>query len=243
MTKNELIETVQRELDGSMALPTQVPSEEIGRHIDQSAKWFYENYREAVQSQYYIVPNDSFSSADFTAQRVIQMPPCVVSVFEVREISGAGLLGTIDRDFSSDKLIASEIYLQPLNGDNLVNMAARLQYYDLAKAFFLDWIRYDFNRRTGALKILGRNPMRDVLINTYVKIPDEKLFEDYYFTRYVTAKSKLSLARMLEMFNFTLMGGITINVANIRSEAETEITEIMTAIKEEDSADWFITYH
>jgi hypothetical protein len=243
MTKNELTAAVQSELDGSMALPTQVPTAEIERVIDQSAKWFYENYREAAETQYYIIPVDSFRSTDFTSQRSIQMPSCVLSVFEVKEISGAGLLGTIDRDFASDKMVASEIYLTPFTGDNLVARATQYQFYDLSRAFFLEWIRYDFNRRTGKLKILGRDPSRDVFINSYIKIPEEKLYEDFYFWRYVTAKSKLSLARMLEMFDFNLMGGIKINVSSIRAEAESELAEITTQIKDEDPPDWFLTYH
>ena len=44
MTLNELVEEVQRELDVSFALPTQLQPAEIERIIKQSSKWFYENY-------------------------------------------------------------------------------------------------------------------------------------------------------------------------------------------------------
>lgn len=243
MTKNELVQQVLRELDSSFALPVQIQPSEVERNIDQSALWFYENYRDAVETQYYIVPVGEFSREEFRANRTIMMPDCVVSVFEVKEITGAGLLGTVDRDFADNKLIASEIYLSPFTGDGLVYRIAQYQFYDLTKAFFMDLIRFDFNRRTLKLKIMGRDPRRDVFIQTYVKIPDDKLYDDYYFYRYVTAKSKLSLARQLSFFDFNLMGGIKINVADLRSEATEEIQKVEQEIKDQDTPDYFMVWH
>jgi hypothetical protein len=243
MTKNDLVQQVQRELDTSFALPAQLQPEEIERIISQELVWFYDNYREAVETQYYIIKNSEFQSPDFRANRTILMPECVVSVFEVKEITGAGLLGTVDRDFADNKLIASEIYLSPFLGDGLVYRIAQYQFYDLTKAFFMDLIRFDFNRRTKKLKILGRDPRRDVFIQTYVGIPEDKLFEDYYFFRMVTAKAKLSLARQLSFFDFNLMGGIRINVSDLRSEADAEIQKIEQEIKDQDTPDYFFVWH
>lgn len=243
MTKNELIQTVLRELDSSFALPVQIQPAEIERNIEQTSRWFYENYRDSVETQYYIIKADQFELPDFKANRTIMMPDCVVSVFEVKEITGAGLLGIVDRDFADNKLIASEIYLSPFTGDSLTYRIAQYQFYDLTKAFFMDLIRFDFNRRTLKLKILGRDPRRDLFIQTYVKIPDDKLYDDYYFYRYVTAKSKLSLARQLSFFDFNLMGGIKINVSDLRSEATEEIAKIETEIDSQNTPDYFFCWH
>ena len=243
MTKNDLVQQVNRELDSSFALPIQIQPEEIERLIDQEKVWFYENYRDAVETQYYIIKLDQFASQDFRANRTILMPDCVVSVFEVKEITGAGLLGTVDRDFADNKLIASEIYLSPFLGDGLVYRIAQYQFYDLTKAFFMDLIRFDYNRRTKKLKIMGRDPKRDVFIQTYVGIPDDKLYDDYYFFRMICSKAKLSLARQLSFFDFNLMGGIKINVTDLRSEAQTEIDKILTDIDAQNTPDYFVVWH
>jgi hypothetical protein len=239
MTKNELVEVVSRELDVSFALPSQLQPTEIERIIDQTSLWFYENYREAVEMQYFIMRREEFAKPEFKQTRTIMMPECVVSVFECKEITGAGLIGTIDRDFADNKLIASEIYLSPFTGDSLVFRTAQYQFFDLTRAFFLEWIRYDFNRRTRKLKILGRDPHRDVFFNTYVRIPDDKLYEDYYFYRYVTAKAKVALGRMLSFFDYNLMGGIKVNAQDIKAEGESEIEKIEQEIKDQDTADYF----
>jgi len=243
MTRNELVQMVSRELDSSFALPAQIQPSEIERIIDQEKIWFYENYRDAVETQYYLIQSQQFNEAEFLASRTIIMPNCVISVTEVKEVTGAGLLSTIDRDFSDNKLIASEIYLSPFSGDGLVYRMAQYQFFDLTKAFFLDLIRYDYNRRTKKLKITGRNPKRDVFINTLIGIPEDKLFDDYYFFRMISAKSKLSLARQLSFFDFNLMGGIKINVSDLRSEAEQEIDKIKEEIDGQNVPDFFLTWH
>jgi hypothetical protein len=243
MTKQELVETVQRELDSSFALPSQLQPSEIERIIDQVSVWFYENYRESVETQYYIIRASEFKTPEFRKTRTVTMPECVVSVFEVKEVTGAGLLGNIDRDFADNKLVASEIYLSPFTGDSLVFRTAQYQFFDLTRAFFLEWIRYDFNRRTRKLKILGRDPSRDVFFQTYVKIPDDKLYEDYYFFRYVTAKSKIALGRMLSFFDYNLMGGIKVNASEIKAEGEAEVEKIEQEIKDQDTADYFMIWY
>ena len=243
MTKGELVDMVQRELDVSFALPSQLQPTEIERIIDQASLWFYENYREAVETQYYIIRSSEFKKPEWFRTRTIMMPECVVSVFEVKEITGAGLIGTVDKDFADNKLIASEIYLSPFTGDSLVFRTAQYQFFDLTRAFFLEWIRYDYNRRTKKCKILGRDPSRDVFFNTYVKIPDDMLYEDYYFMRFVTAKSKIALGRMLSFFDYNLMGGIKVNAADIKAEGEQEVEKIETEIKDQDSADYFSVWY
>jgi len=243
MTKDELVQEVLRELDLSFALPVQLEPNEVERIIDQQKIWFYENYRDAVEIQFYIIKNSELQKAEFLQDRVIIMPDCVISIAELKEITGAGMLGTVDRDFGDNKLMASEIYLTPFVGDGLVQRIAQYQFFDLTKAFFLELIRFDFNRRTHKLKILGRNPKRDVFINTYVKIPDDKLFEDYYFIRFITAKAKEALARQLTFFDFNLMGGVKINVATIAAEATAEMIEVKKEISDQDTPDYFCTWH
>ena len=243
MTKQELVAMVQRELDSSFALPSQLQPSEIERIIDHSAIWFYENYSEAVETQYYVMQSGEFQRPEFVSTRTITMPECVVSVFEVKEISGAGLIGSIDRDFADNKLVASEIYLSPFTGDGLVFRTAQYQFFDLTRSFFLEWIRYDFNRRTKKLKILGRDPAKDVFFNTYVKIPDDKLFEDYYFIRYVTAKSKVSLGRQLGFFDYNLMGGIKVNAQDIKAEGVEEVEKIEQTINEQTPPDYFMIWY
>ena len=152
-------------------------------------------------------------------------------------------MGNMDKDFSMDRLIASEMFLTSSTGDDLVMRTAQLQFFDLTKAFYLSTIAYDFNRNTHKLRILGRDPSTDVFLNTYVKIPMDRLFDDYYFLRLCTAHAKISYARVLGTYPFQLPGNVTIDSSSIRSEGEAEIQEIKQTIDSENTPDWFIIWH
>jgi len=243
MTEADFITHIQDEITASGALPMIIEEREIKRIIKQASMWFYENYQTAVESQNYIITKGQFNNPEFKRSRTIQMPDCVVSVFEVREINGVGRLGNIDRDFAEDRLIASEIFLSSFHGDDLVMRTAQYQYFDLAKAFFLDHIAYDFNKNTKKITILGRDPKFDVFIKAYVKIPLNKLYDDIYFLRWCTAEAKKSFGRMVMIYPFPLPGGVTINGDLLKAEGEAEIEQLKTQIDAEQSPDWFFIFH
>ena len=243
MTRGEFLLEIKDEIRGTCALPYSIPDKEINRIIDQAKKYFYRNYREAVESQHYVVTKEEFKKNEFKKDRSILLPDCVVSVFEVKEISGGGRMFTLDPDFSDNRLIAAELYLSPFQSDDLVMRTAQYAYWDLAQAFFLELIAYDFNRNTHKLKIRGRNPKKNVFIHTYVEIPEEDLFEDWFFIRYCTATVKVALGRILGFFEYQLPGGISINSSDIKSEGQEELEKLLQQIDDENSPDWFFMFH
>lgn len=243
MTRAEFIMQVKDELRGSCALPYSVPDNEINRIINQAKKWFYRNYKEAVESQHYVITKEQFETPEFKKTRTIILPSCVVSVYEVKEISGGGRLMSVDADFSDNRLIAAELYLSPFQSDDLVMRTAQYAYWDLAQAFFLDRISYDHNANTHKLKILGRDPKKNVYVQAYVEIPEETLFEDWFFIRYVTAAAKVALGRILGFFSYNLPGGISVNSDSIKQEGEDELEKIKEQIDEENAPDWFFVFH
>jgi hypothetical protein len=243
MTRGELIDMVTAEITGSGSLPYSIPERESERIIDQALNWFYVNYGPAVETQYYVVEKHWFYESEFKKTRSILLPDCTVSVFEVKEITGGGRLGTIDRDFADNRLIASELFLSPFQSDDLVLRTAQYSYWDLTQAFILERISYDFNRNTRRLKILGRDPKKNVFIQTYAKIEENRLYDDWFFQRYVTAQAKISLARILGAFQFNLPGGIAVNGDQFRDEGKEELEQIKQRIDDENSPDWFFIYH
>ena len=154
MTRGELIDMVTGEITASGSLPYSIPEREANRIIDQAMNWFHANYGPAVETQYYVIEKKWFSDPEFRKTRSILLPDCVVSVFEVKEMNGGGRLGTIDKDFSDNHLIAAELFLSPFQSDDLVLRTAQYSYWDLTQAFILERISFDYNRNTHRLKIL-----------------------------------------------------------------------------------------
>jgi hypothetical protein len=73
--------------------------------------------------------------------------------------------------------------MSPLNGDELVMRVAQYHFFDLTQAMTVQTIAFSYNNLTHKLKIIGRDPQYDVYVRCASKIPDEKLFDDYYFQR------------------------------------------------------------
>ncbi|MCK9574584.1 MAG: hypothetical protein WC979_01625 [Candidatus Pacearchaeota archaeon] len=243
MTRQEFIQQIKDELTVACALPYAIPDKEFNRIIDLALKWAYINYQYSVETHYFVIKKDVFQSAEFKKTRSVQLPDCVVSVYEVKEIKGNSRITYFGADFSAEKMIAQEIYLSPFNADDMVLRTAYESYWDLSRAFFLDRIAYDFNHNTRRLVILGRDPKADVFMQAYIKIAEDKMFEDWTFQRYCTAQAKISLGRILTMFTYNLPGGVTINGEGIKSEGQDEIKELLEKIDSENSPDWFMIFH
>lgn len=242
MSEQELVNEVIAELTNSCALPYALKEPEIKRIIRKAARWFYENYEHAVEQRYIPIPKDVFEHPEFKTNRTVQLPDCVVAVYDFREATGIGIIGNPDRDFSDSKLLGAEIFLSPFQGDNLIYRTAMYSYFDLAKQYDLETIAYDYNRHTRRINVLGRNPRRNTFIRCAVKIPLESLYESEIFIRYVLADAKINLGRTLQVFSYNLPGGVQVNFDGIKNDGLEEMREIKEQIDGENTTDWFIMF-
>jgi hypothetical protein len=166
------------------------------------------------------------------------LPDCIQFVHQVREAKGGSMFGTMDRDFSDQKFIGSEIFLTPFIGESIMYRAVLFSFLDLTKAFTIDTIAYDYNKNTHKLTLLGRTPVAPAVLQVAKKIEPHYLYEDEMFQRYVRAKAKQRLGDLLTSFDYSLPGGIKANYSTLVTKADAELVAVMDMIKGENSADW-----
>lgn len=242
MTKIELIQDINDEITFSGMLPYSLPEKEIGRIIDIDAKFFYSNWRHAVESKYLLFPVELFNDPNFKKTREILLPDCVQAVVDFKEAKGGNIFGSIDRDFSEQKFIGSEVYLTPFMGESIMYRTVISSFLDLTRGLILDTIAYDHNTNTHKLGIVGRTPKVPAVAKILKKIDIDKLYEDELYQRHVRARAKLRLSQMLQTFNYKLPGEITINYQNMVDNAKTELENVQAMIKSENTVDWmFLT--
>jgi hypothetical protein len=242
MTERELIEDINNEITFSGMIPYSLPEKELMRILENDTKYFYDNWRHAVEPQYLALPPALFEDPAFKANRQIVLPDCVQAVIDFKEARGNSILGTIDRDFGEQKFIGAEVYLTPFIGESIMYRTAIFSFLDLTKAFVLDTIAYDFNKNSKKLTIVGHSPRVQAVAKVLKKLDKEYLYKDELFQRYVRAHAKVRLAQMLQTFNYTLPGEVTLNYQTITQAATAEMTEVTTMMAKENTPDWlFLT--
>jgi hypothetical protein len=243
MTKKELVNEVIGELTASYALPYSPPEEEIERIIDLEMKWLYREYREILQDRIYIINKKIFQTKDFRDSRTIQFNPCTEGIKKLVEIgAGSRVFGINDPDLNFDRLMAADLYLTPLSSDQITYRTIQWSFWDLARSFNLIDINHSFRASTHRLVITGRTPVESLMALAMDHIPEEDAYEDTIVIKWMIAKSKISLARILGFFNYNLLGNVTINFDAIRSEGTEELNELKDKIKGDDTPDWFLMF-
>lgn len=231
------------ELTVSGSLKISINTNEVSRIIDMEKKYVFREWRDTVELKYGYIPVEAFRRPEFKASRSIQLPDCVWGVFEFREIKdSARLFGINDPDLNFDRVMNSDLYLAgPFMSDIITSRTIGYSFYDLAKSFTLFDIEFKFNINTKRIHVYGHDPLNPVLINCYVQIEDSALYDDYYFQRWVIARCKRQIHRLLKTFETTLVGGINIT-SMYEEQGKSEMDEIKETIDKRNVPDYFLMF-
>jgi len=244
MTKSAFIDLIQNDLTASCSLPFSPKREEIERIIDVESKWLFREYRDAVRGNFYVLNKKWYQTKAYKDTRTFQLPECVMGIKFVYEMSGGSrIFGIHDPDLSFDRLLASDLWLSPMSSDQITYRTIQWSFWDMSRQFNLVEIQHSFNINTHRLVILGRDLVESLYMQTLDMIPYEEFYDDITVYQWILAKCKLSLAKILGYFNYQLLGNVTINYEQIRTEAKDEITTLKESIASANAPDWFYMIH
>ena len=243
-TIEEFIDQVQTDLTISCSLPKTLPDEAIRVIIERRAlPWFYRNYQYAVQKLYYLIRKEAFFTDEFTKYNYVNVPceiQSVIYLYEVRDTSLFQLgintpnlsvnLGVTNQPYLSSYVTTiGELGVYKTILDSMSDMLNQMNKYTL---------KYNFNQLNHRLHILT-NVKYDVIMEAYANIPQENLFRDDLFFKYVTGYSKIQLGNMVGRYDFTLPGSVKINAADLVSQGKEEVKEVEEEIKGQSNSSWF----
>lgn len=243
-TIEEFIDQIQTDLTISCALPKTLPDEAIRVIIERRAlPWFYRNYQYAVQKLYFLIHKEAFFTEEFTKYNYVNVPceiQSVVYLYEVRDISLFQLgintpnlsvnLGVTNQPYLSSYVTTiGELGVYKTILDSMSDMLNQLNKYTL---------KYQFNQLNHRIHILT-NVKHDVIMEAYANIPQENLFRDDLFFKYVAGWSKIQMGNMVGRYDFTLPGSVKILGADLVSQGKEEVQQVEEEIKNQSSSSWF----
>ncbi len=244
MTKQELIEWIKNEISvsGGLQISDNLKDSEIERIIDNETIYVHREWRDTVELRYGFIPLSAFRTPEFRASRTIQLPDCVYGIEEFREIKdGSRLFGINDPDLRLERVMGSDLWLSPFSSDVITSRTISYSWFDLARSFTLVDIGFRFNINTHRINVFGHDPTAPVILRAFVAIDNADLYEDPMFRKWVAAKCKLQVNRLLKTFETTLIGGTTISTI-LGDQGKEEIEEVKEWVKGNDVPDYFLMF-
>lgn len=242
MTRTEFKSLVNDEVTADCALPFTIPEKTIDRVIDKDAlKWFYREYEYALEDRYLVIQEGYENGELYKKEKTIKLPDCVYSVYSVRKENSSYILGNAHKDFTYEKFIVDQSGVGSLNlaPENLTYSVFLLLYLDTIDQLTHQSITFNYNHLTQKLILQGEIAFQPLILNIGKKVPEEKLFDDEFFLRYVVGKVKQNLGRALGTVKMPLIGNAEIDFDTIRDEGKEEVQEVIEEIKENDAPDFF----
>ena len=74
-----------------------------------------------------------------------------------------------------------------------------------------------------------------------MQIEDSALYNDYYFQRWVIARCKRQIHRVLKTIEYNLVGGVNIT-SMYEEQGKAEMDEIKETIDKRNQPDWFLMF-
>jgi hypothetical protein len=251
---DNFINEVTQELTVSCQLPYNIPKKEIARIIERAKQWFYKHYEYSVEEKFLALTPEEYNknTEAFRKNGEITLPNAVWAVnavFQLSRFSGEDggfsnySFNSSDTDFAVDKMVYNSYYGggEGIASENLMYFVINEYFIDSARQVLQNAMSYTFNYLNHKFRFLGEKPDYTVVFQVYTKLDDCSLFGDEIFLRYVVARCKQQLARVMGTFNYNLPGGITINYDLYKSEGDDEIAAITEEIKTDEGTDYFFT--
>jgi hypothetical protein len=245
MTVEQLIDLVQQDLTFSGIMPKILPDKDIKRVIREIAlPWFYKNHFFSTQKSYFYVHRRNMTMDAYTAYKYFIMPEEIQNVTKLIRVDDPSLfrLGIQAPHLSINMGVTNQPFLT-----SFVTTAGDLGVYRSILSAFSDEInklnrptmRFTYNEINKRLQILT-DVRTDIMIECYVRVEPDELFDDDKFKRYVIGYSKKRMGEALLQFSFNLPGGFNYNADAIKTSGQEMMDKVIEEIKGQTTNNWFL---
>lgn len=234
LTLDELVDLVQMDITVNCTLPKALPDEAIARIATQKGlRYFYRWYKYANQRTYYYVDLMSMYKKVLTASKFFYLPDEIESIkwiymVNYKEFGGLGNMlpvGSIGMAPTSQPFVAS------INVSEWAEASATMNAFsDSLAAYSKNTVKFHFDTNSKRFEVLTQLD-RNLILEVYANIPQENIFADPLFIKYVTGLSYIDYARVLGFNNMPQAGNVTINYDKYYELGTKMVEDVEASIK------------
>jgi len=236
MTIEQLVDFIQADLTFSGLMPKVLPDLEILRIIkDKAMQWFYKNYQWAVIKSYYRLDMQFVNSDKYTNYGYLVLPEECENVVKIFNIDDPSLfrIGIQAPNLSINFGVTNQPYLT-----SFVTNVGELGVYRQILSAFSDELnklsklynKYSYNIEAHRLHLLGE-VRNDLMLEVYVRIGQDELFNSQLFKDYVVGLSRVRLGEAVGRLNFNMPGNFQYNAADLISQDQDLVDKTVEEVK------------
>ena len=245
MTIDQLIDIVQADLTLTGLFDKILPDLEITRLIKEEAlDWFYKNYQFSKIKTFYYLEKNFLTTEQYHRSQYLILPNEVEDIVRIVRIDNPTLfrLGIQAPNLSINMGVTNQPFLT-----SFVTTAGELGVYRSVISNFADQLnkmtanttRFNYNPLNKRLQFLA--PVNtDLMLEVYVKIEEEELFDHVYFKQYVIGLAQIRQGMAVGRFNFNLPGNFQYNAADMITQGKEKMDAVIERVRGESQSAWFI---
>jgi len=245
MTIDQLIDIVQSDMTMSGLFDKILPDLEIQRLIREEAlDWFYKNYQFSKIKWFYFLNKSFLSTEQYHRNQYLILPQEVEDIVRIVKIDNPTLfrLGIQAPNLSINMGVTNQPFLT-----SFVTTAGELGTYRSVISNFSDQInkmtantlRFNYNHISKRLVLLTTIDT-DLMLEVYVRIEEEELFDNVYFKQYLIGLCQQRMGMAVGRFNFNMPGNFQYNAQDMITQGKEKMDAIIEKVRAETNTGWFI---
>jgi hypothetical protein len=233
---NDFVNMINDRINCFGMIPYTVPRKLIVLMIQQSARTFYRYgyYRSQEQRLMLLPKSEIMKYAPKEGSQIkdvgyrVQLPKNISIIQEIYETNISERTILQDEELEKNILFDSTSYGQNIYGINnnmfMFDMAAKMIQYTAVRTIFGRKIMFKYIQSTYQLIFYETNFNDALILDCFINLNVEVLYDDDLFVRHVIASVKQELKRIIGGHTATLPGDVTLNVDEICNDLEDKAT-------------------
>jgi len=223
ITIDQLVDIVQADLTMTGLFPKILPDLEIKRLIKENAlEWFYKNYQYSQIKAFYFLDRQFLNTEVYHRNKYLILPEEVENITRIVKVDNPSLfrLGIQAPHLSINLGVTNQPFLTSFvttAGDLGVYRSVISAFSDQINKMTADTLRFQFNHINKRLSFQTEVDT-SLMLEVYLRIEEEELFDHIYFKDYVIGISKKRMGEALGRFNFNMPGNFQYNALDIKEE-------------------------